>query len=145
MEPRRGTCLSRLRGAVPAPGSGRARGDKQGRPLTDLRGTLHLDIGYPVFNPEANNREYRGRIDLTIWTVEEPEFVGITDWGPSGRVDQHSKVVYSGPDLDKAIKAVNDKIEAKLDKGYRPVHSDNDPFLYPETSRGTLAGLTEKT
>lgn len=77
-----------------------------------------LDAGAILVNPEKNFREYRGIIRIHSDPEGNIAFEGVTQYGRSGQVSGHSRVVYRGKSLREAAAAVNERIEKKLRGGY---------------------------
>jgi hypothetical protein len=86
-----------------------------------------LETGATLYRPDANDREYRVVIASKRPPGMSPVFIAITEWGPSGRVGSHSKVVYEGHDLGQALKAANEMIIKKLAKGYVRLNPASEP------------------
>lgn len=64
------------------------------------------------------------------------EFQGVTQWGASGRVGSHEKIVYRGDNPDEAQREVNKMINKKLlTKGYQLVNPGDQPLVDADSAR----------
>ena len=77
-----------------------------------------IEVGATLVDPYQNAREYRGVIRISNDRREGMIFEGVTEYGRSGRVGTHSKVVYQGTDISEAASAVNRMIDKKLQANY---------------------------
>jgi hypothetical protein len=149
------------RGEVPAEAEPRAADSPKEAEFIDISGLSDLEIlakldelqasgttlgnaeivgGDLLHNPDANNREYQGAVTLERQAGGgRLTFCGQTYHGRAGHVTSHQNSVYRGDNLAAAIRAVNEKISQKLDKGY--VSTGSEPRVSEQAARARISEI----
>lgn len=118
---------------------------KEAQALIDgvVRGPASIATSALLFCPERNEREYQTRVSVEP-SRGENLFVATSHWGPSGRVQNQRKVIYSGPDLASAVRKANAMIHKKLRREYRQKHPVEELTISLSSAVIKLRQLTEQ-
>lgn len=101
-----------------------------------------IEQGKTIICPTERNREYRGVIRIAKRRqLGGHEFQGVTQWGASGRVGSHEKIVYRGDNPEEAQQAVNKMINKKLGKGYQIINPGDQPLVDADSARAQAQGM----